>query len=429
MNILVIGSGGREHSLIWAIKKSPKCETIYAMPGNGGIGKIAKNVSVSPKNHDDVINFCREKNISLVVIGPEAPLVDGLADSLEKAQIPTFGPSKAAAQLEGSKDFTKKVCDKFNVPTAAYETFTNVQAAKEYVKKQGAPIVVKADGLAAGKGVILAQTEQEAFEAIDDILVNNQFGEAGSSIVIEEFLTGEEISVFALVDGTTPLYFGSAQDHKAVGEGDTGPNTGGMGTYSPAPVMNENLQKQIMEEAIIPTVNGLKKDGMPYKGVLFAGFMVTEKGPILLEYNVRFGDPETQSLMARLDSDLVELLLAAANGDLAGKSVKLKDEAAVCVVMAANGYPGSYDKGSVIGNLDEAAKGAIIFHAGTKLDDSGNIIANGGRVLGITATGSNVTEAQSKAYKAVDKINWPEGFCRRDIGWRAIAREKKKLAG
>ena len=424
MNILVIGSGGREHALMWAISKSPKCDTIYAMPGNAGTDKIAKNVSVSPENHDDVIEFCNDKNISLVVIGPEAPLVEGLTDSLEKANIPVFGPSKAAAQLEGSKDFTKKVCDKYNIPTAAYETFTNADAAKEYVKKQGTPIVVKADGLAAGKGVILAQNEQEAFDAIDDILVKNQFGDAGSSIVIEEFLTGEEISVFALVDGNTALYFGSAQDHKAVGEGDKGPNTGGMGTYSPAPVMNGALQKQIMEESIIPTVNGLKKDKMPYKGVLFAGFMLTKNGPVLLEFNVRFGDPETQSLMARLDSDLVELLLASANGDLSGKTVKLKDEAAVCVVMAANGYPASYKKGSIIKNLDAAGENAIIFHAGTKLDEQGNITANGGRVLGVTATGKNVTEAQNNAYEAVDEIDWPEGFCRRDIGWRAVEREK-----
>lgn len=426
MNILVIGSGGRENALIWAFAKSPLCEKIYAMPGNGGIGLIAENVSVSPEKHDDVIKFCKEKNIGFVMIGSEAPLVDGLVDSLEAANIVVFGPKKAAAQLEGSKDFTKKCCDRYNIPTAAYQTFTDAVAAKEYIKKQGTPIVIKADGLAAGKGVIIAQNEAEAFAAIDDILVNKQFGAAGSSVVIEEFLQGEEISVFALVDGNTALYFGSAQDHKAVGEGDTGPNTGGMGTYSPAPVMTKQLEEQVMHEAILPTVNGLKKDGIVYKGILFAGFMVTDKGPKLLEYNVRFGDPETQVLMARIDCDLLELLFAAAKGDISGKQVKMKQEAALCVVMAANGYPADYKKGTVIANLDVAAKkdDVVIFHAGTKIDEQGRVLANGGRVLGVTALGKTVTEAQQKAYNAVDAINWPDGFCRRDIGWRAVKREQ-----
>ena len=426
MDILVIGSGGREHALIWKLKQSNNCDKIYAMPGNGGIGKIAQNTDISPRNHQQVIDFCKINNIGLVVVGPEDPLVDGLVDSLEKANIPTFGPSKICAQLEGSKDFTKKICDKYNIPTAKYRTFTDSHSAKAYVKEQRTPIVIKADGLAAGKGVILAQNEKEAFEAIENIIDKKQFGDAGNSVVIEEFLTGEEISVFAICDGNTALYFGSAQDHKAVGESDTGPNTGGMGTYSPAPVMNQKLQDQIMQESIIPTINGMKKDGMPYKGVLFAGFMVTKDGPILLEFNVRFGDPETQVLMARLDEDLVQLLLNAANSKLKQNSVKLKENTALCVVMAANGYPGSYEKNTVIHNLKavESQADIVVFHAGTKLDAANNILACGGRVLGVTATGSNVTDAQLKAYKAVDQIDWKEGFCRRDIGWRAVKREK-----
>jgi phosphoribosylamine--glycine ligase len=426
MNILVIGSGGREHALIWKLKQSPMCEKIYAVPGNGGIGKAAEIVNISPSDHKAMIEFCQQNNIGFVMVGPETPLVEGLVDSLEAANILAFGPSKVAAQLEGSKDFTKKACDRYNIPTAAYETFTDAEKASAYIEKVGVPIVIKADGLAAGKGVILAHSKTDALDAIDDILVKNQFGDAGHSIVIEEFLEGEEISVFALCDGNTAIYFGSAQDHKAVGDGDTGPNTGGMGTYSPAPVMNEKLQQQIMDEAIFPTIYGMKKDGMPYKGILFAGFMVTKNGPKLLEFNVRFGDPETQVLMARLDSDLLPLLIASAKGDLAGHDVKLKDQAALCVVMAADGYPGDYKKGSVIKNLDAVAAmdDVMVFHAGTKLAENGDILANGGRVLGITAIGKSVTEAQAKAYAAVDKVDWNEGFCRRDIGWRAVAREK-----
>lgn len=425
MNLLVIGSGGREHALIWKLKQSPLCEKIYAAPGNGGIGAIANNVAISASG--DIISFCREKNIGLVVIGPEAPLVEGLSDDLEKAGIPVFGPSKAAARLEGSKEFTKHICDKYNLPTAKYKAFTDAGAAKEYINEVGIPIVIKADGLAAGKGVILAYKKQEALDAIDDMLVNNKFGDAGSSIVIEELLEGEEISVFALSDGENAVYFGSAQDHKRVGEGDTGANTGGMGTYSPAPVMTDALQERIMRETIFPAIKGMKAENMPYKGVLFAGFMVTKDGPKLLEFNVRFGDPETQVLMARLKSDLVSLLLATATGKLKKQSVEMDKKAALCVVMAANGYPDSYKKGSVISNLDKASElsDTIIFHAGTQLDDKGNILANGGRVLGITAKGNSVSEAKANAYKAVDAIDWPEGFCRRDIGWRAVEREEK----
>ncbi len=423
MNILVIGSGGREHAIIWALKKSAKCGKIFASPGNGGTGDLAENVLIPINNPEEIVAFCAENEVGLVVIGPEAPLVNGLVDQLVKANIPTFGPSEKAARLEGSKEFTKQICDKYNLPTAAYEAFTNADKACAYIDKMGAPIVVKADGLAAGKGVVVAQTTDEAKEAARDMLLNNKFGDAGSSIVVEECMFGEEISVFALSDGKDVIYFGSAQDHKAVGEGDTGPNTGGMGTYSPAPIMTDSLQKQIMEETIIPAIKGMKGDGTPYTGVLFAGFMVTDKGPRLLEFNVRFGDPETQVLMARLDSDLLDLLYTAATGNLAGKEVRMKDEAALCVVMAANGYPNDYEKGSQINSLKDAEglEDVIIFHAGTRKDKQGNIVANGGRVLGVTALGQSVKQAQTTAYKAVETIDWPEGFCRKDIGWRAVS--------
>lgn len=423
MNVLVIGSGGREHALIWALKKSAGIGTIYAAPGNGGISRDAESVMVALNQPKEVIKLCKEKDIALVVIGPEAPLVDGLADHLEAAGILTFGVSAKAAQLEGSKEFTKKICDKYNIPTAAYQAFTDADLAKAYVKEKGAPIVIKADGLAAGKGVILAQDEQEAFEAIDEILVDKAFGAAGASIVIEEFLSGEEVSFFALVDGKKAIPFGSAQDHKAVGEGDTGPNTGGMGTYSPAPVMTPALHKQVMETIITPLVEGMAKEGIPYKGVLFAGLMITKDGPQLLEINVRFGDPETQVLMVRLKSDLLELLVATGKGDLSGRMVSMYDEAALCVVMATRGYPGSYKKGSVIGHLEKIGPldNVIVFHAGTKMDASGQYLANGGRVLGVTAIGATVKQAQKRAYEAVDMIDWPEGFCRRDIGWRAVS--------
>lgn len=424
MDILVVGSGGREHALIWALKKSPLCDKIYAAPGNGGTSKIAENKNLS--SHTEIINFCKKESISLVIIGPEVPLVDGLTDELEANNINVFGPSQAASELEGSKEFTKYICDKYNIPTAAYRSFTDASEAVKYIEEVGVPIVIKADGLAAGKGVILAHEKQEALDAIDDILVKKIFGDAGQNIVIEEFLTGEEISVFALVDGENALYFGSAQDHKAVGEGDTGANTGGMGTYSPAPIMTDSLQAQIMREAIIPAVNGMKSEGKPYKGVLFAGFMVNENGPKLLEFNVRFGDPETQSLMVRLESDLLELMLAVSEGDLQGKSVALSDKTALCVVMAANGYPASYEKGTKINNLDAISdKDGLVFHAGTKKDYDGNITANGGRVLGVVATGNSVTEAQKNAYKNVDTVDWKDGFCRRDIGWRAVKREEQ----
>lgn len=423
MNILVIGSGGREHALTWALKKSPLAEKIYIAPGNGGTKTLAESVLLDIGTHQNVVKFCQERSIGLVVIGPEAPLASGLADSLAAAGIPVFGPGKAAAQLEASKGFTKRLCDKYNIPTADYQEFTDAAQAKAYVTKNGTPIVIKADGLAAGKGVIIAMNEAEAFQAIDDIL-GGKFGSAGASIVIEEFLEGEEVSFFALVDGTTAVTFGSAQDHKRVGDGDTGPNTGGMGTYSPAPVFTASLEQQVMQEIILPTVKGLQAEGTPFKGILFAGLMITTKGPKLIEFNVRFGDPETQVLMARLKSDLVPLFLACAKGELAGKKVELLDHAALCVVMAAKGYPEDYLKGTEICNLDQAEKipDVIIFHAGTKCTDN-TYYANGGRVLGVTGIGKTVMEAQKKAYHAVDTIDWEGGFCRRDIGWRAIQRK------
>jgi phosphoribosylamine--glycine ligase len=353
--------------------------------------------------------------------------VDGIADSLNAAGVPVFGPGKIGAQLEGSKAFTKHICDKYNIPTSSYREFDEQQAdeAKKYVTTLPTPIVVKADGLAAGKGVIIAQNKDEAIKAIDNILVTKEFGSAGNKIVIEEFLEGEEISVFAISDGKNSVYFGSAQDHKKVGDGDTGPNTGGMGAYAPAPIMTGNLEKQIMQEMIEPTVRAMQDLGAPYRGVLFAGIMVTKTGPKLIEFNSRFGDPETQVLMARLKSDLVPILLAAANGDISKVSVQMRDNAALCVVMAAKGYPGDYQRGTQIKDINKAEEIPFvnIFHAGTRLDKHEHLIANGGRVLGVTAIGRNVTEAQISAYKAVDRIKWPEGFCRRDIGWRATGKK------
>lgn len=425
MNILVIGSGGREHALVWAMRKSPLCDKIFITPGNGGINKIATFADVDAFNKNDLISFCKKENIELVVIGPEAPLVEGVADFLTEAGVLVYGPSKEAARLEGSKAFTKYICKKYNIPTAAYEEFTDINLAKKYIDNCSLPIVIKADGLAAGKGVVIAFSKEEAVEALDDMLVKKIFGDAGANVVIEEFLDGEEISVFAIADGKNAVMFGSAQDHKRVGDGDTGPNTGGMGTYSPAPVMTDALEREIKENIIDRLMHGMASEGAPFKGTIFAGIMVTKKGAELLEINVRFGDPETQVLMARLESDLVDIFYKAAKGDVSSLNVKLGNYAALCVVMAANGYPATYKKDTVIKNLDKAAESEniMIFHAGTKLDGA-DIKAIGGRVLGVTALGNNVSQAQKRAYEAVDKINWPDGFCRRDIGWRAIAREQ-----
>ncbi|HET9538205.1 MAG TPA: phosphoribosylamine--glycine ligase [Mesorhizobium sp.] len=422
MKVLLIGSGGREHALAWKIAASPLLTKLYAAPGNPGIAREAECVPLEISDHKAIADFCREKAIDLVVVGPEGPLVAGLADDLSAAGIRVFGPSGKAAQLEGSKGFTKDLCAKYGIPTGAYQRFNNAPKAKAYVRDQGAPIVVKADGLAAGKGVTVAMTIAEALDAIDACF-EGAFGGAGAEVVVEEFLEGEEASFFCLCDGKTALPFGTAQDHKRVGEGDTGPNTGGMGAYSPAPVMTPELIARTMREIIEPTLRGMAEMGAPFSGILFAGLMITEKGPTLIEFNTRFGDPECQVLMLRLKDDLLVLMNAASDGQLSHVSARWRDDAALTVVMAADGYPGTPRKGSVIRGLDEAAKtGVEIFHAGTALHE-GQVIANGGRVLNVTAMGRNVTEAQAKAYAAINEIDWPEGFCRKDIGWRAVERE------
>lgn len=424
MKVLVVGAGGREHALCWKLAQSPKLTKLYVAPGNAGMADLAECVPVSAEDVEGIVALAQAKSIDLVVVGPEVPLVAGLADRLAEARIKVFGPSGKAAQLEGSKGFTKDLCQRANIPTAAYGRFTDVEAALTYVRAQGAPIVVKADGLAAGKGVTVAMELTEAEAAIRDAF-DGRFGDAGAEVVIEAFLQGEEASFFALCDGETALPLATAQDHKRVGDGDTGPNTGGMGAYSPAPVMTPEMIDVTMEKIIRPTLATMKADGMPFSGVLFAGLMLTDNGPELIEYNTRFGDPECQVLMMRMQSDLLELLDAAAQGQLAGKSAAWSDETALTVVMAATGYPGSYSKGTPINNLTEAAANADveIFHAGTLLDD-GQLVATGGRVLNVTAKASSVAKAQALAYAAIDEIDWPEGFCRRDIGWRAIEREQ-----
>jgi len=422
MKVLVIGSGGREHALCYGLKHSSSVETVFCAPGNAGIAEHADCVKLG--DHESIIAFCKLQGINLVVVGPEQPLVDGLADTLRAASIKVFGCSAQAAQLEGSKGFTKDICAKYNIPTGAYGRFEDAASAKSYLEGKDYPIVIKADGLAAGKGVIIAQSETEAFTTIDEMF-GGKFGAASSEIVIEAFLEGEELSFFALADGERAVEFGSAQDHKTVGEGDTGPNTGGMGTYAPAPMVTDELRSQIMERIITPTVHAMKEEGMPFHGVLFAGLMITKNGPELIEYNVRFGDPEAQVLMARLDDDLGKILYAAASGDLPEKPVNFKDDAALCVVLASEGYPNAYEKGTEIKNVHAASamEDVTVFHAGTAKDGDA-LTAIGGRVLGVTALGTDVATAQKKAYAAVDIIEWPQGFCRRDIGWRAIERLK-----
>lgn len=424
MNVLLLGSGGREHALAWRLAASPLLTKLYAAPGNPGIAKEAELVALDIADHDAVHRFCLDRAIDLVVVGPEAPLVAGLADDLRAAGIRVFGPSKAAAQLEGSKGFTKDLCARFNIPTGAYRRFSALEPAKAYVREQGAPIVVKADGLAAGKGVTVAMTLPEAIEALEACF-DGSFGAAGAEVVIEEFLTGEEASFFCLCDGKTALPFGTAQDHKRVGDGDTGPNTGGMGAYSPAPVMTPEIIERTMREIVEPTMRGMAEMGHPFQGVLFVGLMIDDEGPKLIEYNTRFGDPECQVLMMRLKEDLLVLLNAAVDGQLAHTSARWRDETALTVVMAARGYPASPEKGSVIRGVEAAATGenVEIFHAGTAMRD-GELIANGGRVLNVTAMGKSAGEAQKLAYEAVERIDWPEGFCRRDIGWRAVERER-----
>ena len=428
MNILLLGSGGREHALAWKIASSPLVERLYCAPGNAGIAQEAELVSIDIADHAAVIGFCRANDIGLVVIGPEAPLCAGLVDDLVAAGIRAFGPAKAAARLEGSKGFTKDLCKANKIPTAAYERFTTAAAAKSYVHVCGAPIVVKADGLAAGKGVVVAESVGEA-EAAIDMMFGGGLGEAGAEVVIEEFLSGEEASFFALCDGESAIPLATAQDHKRVFDGDEGPNTGGMGAYSPAPVMTPELTRRAMDEIVLPTVRAMKAMGAPYKGVLYAGLMITPAGPKLIEYNVRFGDPECQVLMLRLMSDLVPALLACCDGMLRNFDLRWYPDAALTVVMAAKGYPGSYAKGSVIEGLDAAAavEGVEIFHAGTKAE-GGHIVSNGGRVLNVSALGRTVAEAKARAYAAVDRIRWADGFCRRDIGFRAVARERAARA-
>lgn len=422
MRILVIGSGGREHALAWAIAKSPKCEKLFVMPGNGGTGEIAENVAVDITDHAAVIAFAQANGIDFVVIGPDAPAVAGLGDDLRAAGLLCFGPSKAAAQLEGSKSFTKQICDEADIPTAAYGRFEDEAAALAYVRDKGAPIVVKADGLALGKGVTVAMSLPEAEDAVRDCF-SGAFGESGSSVVIEEFLEGEEASVFALCDGENIVMLASAQDHKRVWDGDRGPNTGGMGAYSPAPVMTDEMMARTRAEIIEPTVKCMAERGTPFTGVLFAGLMITDTGPKLIEYNVRFGDPECQVLMMRLKSDIVDLLEATARGTLDTVAPEWREEVALTVVLATKGYPVNAPKGSVISGAEGLdAADLQVFHAGTARVD-GRLVANGGRVLNVTALGSTVAEAQKRAYAAVDRIDWPEGFCRRDIGWRAIGRQ------
>ena len=424
MNILLLGSGGREHALAWKIAASPLVTKLWCAPGNAGIAREAECVALDIADHAAVIDFCRANEVDFVVVGPETPLVAGVVDDLAAAGIKAFGPSRAAAQLEGSKGFTKDLCKANNIPTAAYERFGDADAAKTYIRAQGAPIVVKADGLAAGKGVVVAMTLDEALDAVDMIFASG-LGGAGTEVVVEQFMTGEEASFFALCDGEHALPLATAQDHKRAFDGDKGPNTGGMGAYSPAPVMTEAVGARVMDEIIYPTLRAMKAKGMPFKGVLFAGLMITDQGPKLIEYNVRFGDPECQVLMLRMMSDIVPALLASADGQLKNFDLRWFGEPALTVVMATKGYPGDYSKGTRIDGLEEAARieGVEIFHAGTIAKD-GHVLANGGRVLDICASGTTVAEAQRRAYEAVDRIHWPEGFCRRDIGWQAVKREK-----
>jgi phosphoribosylamine---glycine ligase len=418
MRILVVGSGGREHALCWTIAASPLVDKIYCAPGNAGIAEEAECVPIGVMDTAGIVTFCQREAIDLVVVGPEAPLVAGLVDALEDKGIAAFGPTKDAAALEGSKGFMKDLCAREGIPTAAYRRFSDTPAAKAYIAAQGAPIVVKADGLAAGKGVVVAATVAEALAAVDDAF-SGKFGAAGAEIVVEEFLAGEEASFFALCDGTHVLPLASAQDHKRVGDGDTGPNTGGMGAYSPCAVVTPEIEAQVMERIILPTVRAMAKDSRPFKGVLFAGLMLTAEEPKLLEFNVRFGDPECQALMMRLQSDIVPALLAARDGVLNRVDLRWYDEAAICVVMAANGYPDDPQRGTEIGGLDAAVADpeVKVFHAGTKREGE-RILADGGRVLGVTATGADLSAARDRAYRAVDRIIWPGGFCRRDIGKR-----------
>ncbi|WP_170412079.1 phosphoribosylamine--glycine ligase [Ruegeria atlantica] len=420
MNILILGSGGREHSLAWAVMQNPKCDRLIVAPGNAGIAQIAECAALDIENGGAVVSFAEENAIDFVIVGPEAPLAAGVADRLREAGVLVFGPSADSAQLEASKSFTKEICDASNAPTAAYARFTEAEPAKAYIREQGAPIVVKADGLAAGKGVIVAMDDQTALEAIDDMF-GGAFGGAGAEVVIEEFMEGEEASLFVLCDGDDILSIGTAQDHKRVGEGDTGLNTGGMGAYSPAPVLSTEIEARAMEEIVRPTMAEMKRRGMPFQGVLYAGLMIKDGQPRLVEYNVRFGDPECQVLMMRLGAQVLDLLHAAAEGRLSETQVNWANDHAMTVVMAAKGYPGSYEKGTAIKGLDALPEDSsnMVFHAGTKAVD-GQVQAAGGRVLNVTARGDTLQEARDRVYEMVEGVGWPEGFYRRDIGWRAL---------
>ena len=419
MNILILGSGGREHALAWAVKQNPKCDRLIVAPG-AGIAALAELAGIDILSRSAVVTFCEENAVDFVIVGPEAPLAAGVADALRAAGIPVFGPSAEAARLEASKAFTKEICDACGAPTAAWARFTATEPARAYIRAQGAPIVVKADGLAAGKGVIVAMTEAEALAAIDEMF-GGAFGAAGAEVVIEEFMAGEEASFFILTDGRDCLPIGTAQDHKRVGDGDTGPNTGGMGAYSPAPILTEALQEQVMAQIVRPTVAEMARRGTPYQGVLYAGLMIENGAARLVEYNARFGDPECQVLMMRLGAQALDLMLACAEGRLAETAVNWAEDHALTVVMAARGYPGDYEKGSAIKGLDALPEDSrhMVFHAGTRAE-GGQTLANGGRVLNVTARGATLREARDAAYAMVDAIDWPEGFVRRDIGWRAL---------
>ncbi len=421
MKVLVVGAGGREHALCWAIAKSPLCEVLYCAPGNAGIAALAECLATDADDIGGIVGLARDNVIDFVVVGPEGPLVAGLVDRLDDAGIKAFGPSARAAEIEASKGFMKDFCGKYGVPTGDYERFDEPDAAKEYIHRKHAPIVVKADGLAAGKGVILCHNDNEAYAAIDHIMTERAFGAAGEEVVIEAFLEGEEASFFALVDGARAVPLVSAQDHKAAYDGDLGPNTGGMGAYVPAPVITDDVAAAIMERIITPTVEGLAAEGRPYKGVLYAGLMITADGPRVREVNARVGDPDCQPMMVLGRSALLEALLACAEGRLDTVRLKWHPGSALVVVMATEGYPGYYEKGSEIRGLESAVPGddVVVFHAGTEAR-GGRVLAAGGRVLGVTARAATVAEAQKKAYRAVDAIDWPEGFCRRDIGWRAV---------
>ena len=422
MRVLVIGSGGREHALCWAIAASPLLEKLWCAPGNPGIAAVAECVPIGMMDFPALVSFAKDKRIDLVVPGPEAPLVAGITDAMEAAGIACCGPSMTAAQLEGSKTFTKEIADAAGIPTAKWERFEDAEAAREFVRRRGTPIVVKADGLAAGKGVVVAATEAEALIAIDSIMEQRVFGESGAAVVIEECLIGEEVSLFALCDGKSALLLGSAQDHKRVGDGDTGPNTGGMGAYAPVPSFPPSAERAAFDRIIIPALAEMEARGSPFRGVLFAGLMLTKDGPKLIEFNARFGDPECQILMMRLRSDLLPALQAVCDGELANFDLRFFDTAAIAVGMAANGYPDAPERGGEIKDLERAAavKDVQVFHAGTEADADGRISAAGGRVLAVCATGDTLKHARDRAYEAVDRIDWPTGFCRRDIGWRAL---------